>query len=175
MQYKYADNPPRFSIPSFNLLYDIKMKPPIPSLTNTYHRTSYDAVSPTRPELSVANKTVIVTGGGRGIRSEIARAYAAAGASHLVLIGRTQATLSQTAEKTEIEFPSVSVTTHTADVADEAAIGKAAERVGKWDVLVLNAGVLMEPLPVEKSDTVDWWRVFEVRSRFPLSEKLLVH
>ena len=144
------------------------MKPPIPSLTNTYHRTSYDAISPTRPELSVANKTVVVTGGGRGIGSEIARAYAAAGASHVVLIGRTQMTLSQTAENIEREFLSVSVTTHIADVADEAAIGKAAEKVGKWDVLVLNAGLLTEPQPIEKSDTMDWWRVFEVRFRFPL-------
>lgn len=64
------------------------------------------------------------------------------------------------------------MTTHTADVADEAAIGKAAEKVGKWDVLVLNAGLLTEPLPIEKSDIVDWWRVFEVRLRFPLSGAL---
>ena len=143
------------------------MKTPFPSLTNTYHQTSYDAISPTRPELSVANKTVIVTGGGRGIGSEIARAYAAAGASQVILIGRTPTTLSQTASKIEKEFPSVSVTTHTADVADEVAIGKAAERVGKWDVLILNAGLLAQPLPIEKSDIGDWWRVFEVRLSFP--------
>lgn len=143
------------------------MKPPFPSLTEAYHSTSYDAISPTRHELSVAHKTVVVTGGGRGLGPEIARAYAAAGASHLVLLGRTQATLSQTAEKIEKEFPSVSVTTHTADVADEAAVGKAAEKVGKWDVLILNAGVLAEPRSVAESDPTDWWRVFEVRLGFP--------
>lgn len=131
------------------------MKPPIPSLTNIYRRTSYDAISPTRPELSVANKTVVVTGGGRGIGSEMARAYAAAGASWVVLIGRTQMTLSQTAEKIEEEFPLVLVTTRTADVSDEAAIGEAAERVGKWDVLVLNAGLLTEPRAVEKTNIMD--------------------
>lgn len=137
------------------------MKPPFPSLTEAYHSTSYDAISPTRHELSVAHKTIVVTGGGRGLGPEIARAYAAAGASHVVLLGRTQATLSQTAEKIEKEFPSVSVTTHTADVADEAAVGKAAEKVGKWDVLILNAGVLAEPRSVAESDPTDWWRVFE--------------
>lgn len=142
------------------------MSPQFPSLTNTSHRTSYDAISPTRPELSVANKTVIVTGGGRGIGSEIARAYAAAGASHVVLIGRTQTTLSQTAENIEREFPSVSVTTYTADVADETAIGKAAERVGKWNVLILNAGLLAQPLSIKQSEIGDWWRVFEVRFSF---------
>lgn len=143
------------------------MKPPFPSLTEAYHSTSYDAISPTRHELSVAHKTIVVTGGGRGLGPEIARAYAAAGASHVVLLGRTQATLSQTAEKIEKEFPSVSVTTHTADVADEAAVGKAAEKVGKWDVLILNAGVLAEPRSVAESDPTDWWRVFEVRLGFP--------
>lgn len=139
------------------------MKAPFPSLTETYHQTSYDAISPTRHELSVTNKTVVITGGGRGLGPEIARAYAAAGASHIVLIGRTQTTLSKSKEAIEKEFPSVSVTTHTADVADQAAVGKAAERVQKWDVLILNAGLFADPHPVEDSDPTDWWRVFEVR------------
>lgn len=137
------------------------MKAPFPSLTENYHNASYDAISPTRHELSVANKTIIVTGGGRGLGPEIAKAYAAAGASHLVLLGRTQTTLSRTAEEIKKGFASVSVSTHTADVADEAAIAQAAEKVGKWDVLILNAGLLAEPHSIETSDPADWWRVFE--------------
>ena len=143
------------------------MKAPYPSLTETYHQTSYSAISPTRPGLSVAHKTIIITGGGRGIGPEIAKAYAAAGASHVVLIGRTQTTLSRTKDEIEKAFSSVTVTTCIADIADEAAVGKAAEEVGKWDVLILNAGLLAEPLPVEKSDPDDWWRVFEVRLGLP--------
>lgn len=147
---------------------------PFASFTQTYHQTSYDAISPARHELSVAHKTVIVTGGGRGLGSEIARAYAAAGASHIALIGRTQTTLSQTAENIKKEFSSVSVTTYAADVADEAAIGKTAENVGEWDVLVLNAGMVAQPHPIEKSEPMDWWRVFEVRlmSAFMYSDDL---
>ena len=137
--------------------------PSFASFTETYHQTSYDAISPARQELSVAHKTIIVTGGGRGIGPEIARAYAAARASHIVLVGRTQTTLSQTAEILEKEFSSVAVTTYAADVADEAAVGRAAEKVGKWDVLILNAGMFPEPHPIEKSEPMDWWRVFEVR------------
>lgn len=140
------------------------MKAPFPSLTENYHNASYDAISPTRHELSVANKTIIVTGGGRGLGPEIAKAYAAAGASHLVLLGRTQTTLSRTAEEIKKGFASVSVSTHTADVADEAAIAQAAEKVGKWDVLILNAGLLAEPHSIETSDPADWWRVFEVHT-----------
>ena len=139
------------------------MKAPFLSLTETYHNASYDAISPTRPELSVAHKTIIVTGGGRGIGPEIARAYAAAGASRIVLLGRTQSTLSQTAEKIEKEFASVSVSTHTADIADQVAIEHVAEKVQKWDVLILNAGVLASPQPIAKSDPADWWRILEVR------------
>ncbi len=144
------------------------MKAPFPSLTETYHQTSYDAISPTRHDLSVAHKTIIITGGGRGLGPEIAKAYAAAGASHIVLIGRTQTTLSKSKETIEKEFSSVTVTTHIADVADEAAIGKAAEKVGKWDVLILNAGLLAEPDSIEKSEPVDWWRAFEVRLGFQI-------
>lgn len=138
----------------------------LPSLTKAYHSTTYDSISPTRHELSVAHKTIIITGGGRGLGPQIARAYAAAGASHVVLIGRTQTTLSKTRDAIEKEFSSVSVTTYIADVADEAAVGKAAEKVGKWDVLILNAGLLSDPHPIEKSEPVGWWRAFEVRPGF---------
>lgn len=140
------------------------MKPPFPCFTETWHNTSYDAISPTRSELSVANKTVIVTGGSRGIGAESARAFAAADASHVVLIGRTQSSLSETAESIQKEFASVSVSTYAADVADEAAMAKAADKFKNWDVLILNAGTLLEPRPVEKTEVTDWWRVFEVQS-----------
>ena len=151
------------------------MKAPFPAFTDTWHTTSYDAISPTRHELSVANKTVIVTGGGRGIGAESARAFAAAGASHVVLIGRTQKSLSETAESIQKEFASVSVSTYAADVADEAAMGKTAEKIGNWDILILNAGMLLEPQPVEKTNVTDWWRVFEVQSpRFRLSDYLIL-
>lgn len=144
-----------------------KMEAPFPSPTKTWHNTSYDAISPTRHELSVANKTVIVTGGGRGLGSEMARAFAAAGASRVVLIGRTQSTLSETAAKIEKEFASVSVSTYVADVADEDAMGVIAEKVTKWDVLVLNAGMIADPKPIETANVTDWWRIFEVSGLAP--------
>jgi hypothetical protein len=42
------------------------MAPPFPSPTSKYHDTTYASISPTRPELSVKGKTVVVTGGGTG-------------------------------------------------------------------------------------------------------------
>lgn len=141
------------------------MKNLFPSLTETYHSSSYDAISPTRRELSVANKTAIITGGAQGIGLETAKAYAAAGASHIALIGRTQSTLSKAKEAIEKES-STSVTTHTADVADEVAVGKAAAEVGKWDVLILNAGVVPAANSIEQSEPGKWWSAFEVRLGF---------
>lgn len=50
-------------------LQSISTKPimatPFPSLTETWHTASYPAISPSRPELSAANKTVVITGGVR--------------------------------------------------------------------------------------------------------------
>ena len=64
----------------------------IPSLTEAWHNASYPAISPSNPALSVAGKTVFVTGGGVGIGFTTARAYAAAGASRIAISGRTEKT-----------------------------------------------------------------------------------
>lgn len=36
-------------------------------LTKTIRRDPYDAISPTKPELSAAGKVIIITGGGTGL------------------------------------------------------------------------------------------------------------
>ena len=138
------------------------MKAPLPSLTAEWHNTTYDAISPTRPELSAVKKTVVVTGAGTGIGRETIRAYAAAGAAHVALLGRTLATLSETQKILEAEFPSVKISTHVADTADEAAVDKAAAEIGSWDVLILNAGIAIKKASFDKTSVSDWWRVFEV-------------
>lgn len=38
------------------------MQPPLPSVTPTWRNDTYEAISPSRPELSAAGKTVIVAG-----------------------------------------------------------------------------------------------------------------
>jgi len=38
------------------------MQPPFPSPTPTWHNETYSAISPLRPESSVAGKNVIITG-----------------------------------------------------------------------------------------------------------------
>ena len=141
------------------------MKPQFPSLTSEWHNNTYSDISPTRRELSAANKTIVVTGGGSGIGAETARSFAAAGAAHVAILGRTQEKLSQTKASISAEHQHSRVSTHVADVADESAMKAAAREIGKWDVLILNAGV-QYPSNIEGADVSAWWKVLEVRWAF---------
>lgn len=62
------------------------------------------------------------------------------------------------------------VSTHVGDVGDEAAMRKAAEGVRKWDVLVLNAGVLSpDPQLLGTVKVADWWGIFETNVKGALT------
>jgi hypothetical protein len=61
--------------------------------TKTWHSKPYPAISPTRPELSVAGKNIVVTGCGAGIGKAIAMSFAQAGASSITIHGRREGRL----------------------------------------------------------------------------------
>jgi NAD(P)-dependent dehydrogenase (short-subunit alcohol dehydrogenase family) len=73
-------------------------------VTKTVHSDTYPAISPLRPELSQAGKTVLVTGGGTGIGHAIAQAFAQAGATTIILLSRRQEVVSSAASKLSTEF-----------------------------------------------------------------------
>ena len=58
--------------------------------TKTYHKATYPALDPTRPELSAKGKSIVITGGGTGIGAETAKYFAKAGASLIALLGRRE-------------------------------------------------------------------------------------
>ena len=91
--------------------------------------------------ISLKDKVVIITGGGRGIGFGLSTAFAKAGAK-LVITGRTEATLLSAKEKLEAAH-GCEVLCVTADGADEAAIqnviDKTVERFGKIDAVINNA------------------------------------
>ncbi|KAE9398979.1 NAD(P)-binding protein [Gymnopus androsaceus JB14] len=60
----------------------------LPKLTPTYHKDTYPSISPTKPSLTQVGKTVLITGGGAGLGFEIARSFAKAGASRIIIICR---------------------------------------------------------------------------------------
>ncbi|KAL4862751.1 hypothetical protein BDV12DRAFT_207010 [Aspergillus spectabilis] len=132
------------------------MQPPVPSLTPTWRNAPYPSISPSRSDLSVAGKTVIVTGAGSGIGRATALSFARAGASRIILIGRNKANL----EETQKSLPSES-SVHAADIRDEQAIAKIALAVGRWDVLVLAAGYIPTPGSIRDTSVDEWWKALE--------------
>lgn len=121
------------------------MHPPFPSPVAEWHNDTYDAIQPTRAELSQAGRTVIVTGAGSGIGREVAAAFAQAGASTIHIIGRTKSALEETKHIVESQYANTNVTVHAADLVDGATLVAVAKSIGRWDVLVANAGYIAQP------------------------------
>ena len=91
--------------------------------------------------ITLENKVVIITGGGRGIGFGLSTAFAKAGAK-LVITGRTESTLLSAKESLEKEY-GTEVLAVAADGADEQAIqnviDKTVEKFGRIDAVINNA------------------------------------
>lgn len=102
------------------------------------------------------SRTVVVTGGGRGIGRAIALAFAEPGAQ-IVITSRTQSQLEDTAQ--EIAARGATPFPIRMDVSDESSVahgfGELHGRVTKVDVLVNNAGVGGGEV-VQGSDVARW-------------------
>lgn len=121
-----------------------------PNLYELYHFTKsiphdvYPAISPSNPALSVSGQTVLVTGGGQGIGLATAKYYAQAGAKNVIITGRTPETLNTAKAEIEKLTPETTVWAFEADSSSKDAVAKlwvdVAEKIGKVDVLINNAG-----------------------------------
>ena len=113
------------------------------------------------------NKTVIITGGSKGVGAATARMFADAGAN-LMLVARNKKNLDLIAEevrdKTRVEVFAM-------DVADADAcidvFKKAMFEFGRVDILVNNAGC-HERGPVQKVDAVDLGKMIDVNLKAPI-------
>lgn len=125
------------------------------------HFETYPDVSPSLLREQFAGKTVLLTGGGSGIGTTIARSFAEANIARLILSGRTEATLKETSAALRASFPQLHVSYKVASVSSPdqvAAIFAALEQ--SPDVLVNNAGYLSEPTSFVDADLKDWWQGF---------------
>jgi 3-oxoacyl-[acyl-carrier protein] reductase len=111
---------------------------------------------------SFANKVAVVTGGGRGIGQEIARALAAGGAK-VAVVSRSAASCGKAAEEINALFPG-SATAYAVDVADHAAVQELAKTIatelGPVNILVNNAGVTRDGLLMRMKEE-DWDTVLD--------------
>jgi 3-oxoacyl-[acyl-carrier protein] reductase len=102
-------------------------------------------------------KVAVITGSGRGIGKAIAKAYAEAGAA-VCCVARTLSEIEKTAQ--EIKKSDGKSLAVQADVTDIESIKKVfkktADHFGGIDILVINAGVNLEPVSVEESDPEKW-------------------
>jgi 3-oxoacyl-[acyl-carrier protein] reductase len=100
----------------------------------------------------------LVTGGGRGIGSGIARELATAG-MRVAVTGRTAAQVKGVAAEVD-GLALVGDVSQEADVAGWVA--RTETELGPIDLLVANAGVAGPGSATWETPTQDWWRVFEV-------------
>lgn len=150
--------------------------PSFVSFTSNWHSAPSARISPSRPELSAAGRTVVVTGGGTGIGKAIAKAFAQAGASLVAILGRREDKLRQaTKEISDSVFGTKpTVIFKVADLNDREAVGKAMSEIagessGKIDVLVPNAGDLVNPAPIVDTDVHDFMKAFDYNVRLPMN------
>ncbi|KAJ6100433.1 NAD(P)-binding protein [Penicillium canescens] len=151
------------------------MQTPIPAPVSKWHRTTYPAINPSQMQLLMSRKRIAITGGDVGIGREMTRAFAAAGATVVHILGRTDRTLQETKRLVSLEFPSIDITTHACDVTDEKSVERAAQEIGAQDVLIVNAGFLSESRPITDSNLQEWWQSFEtnVKGSFLVTKHFL--
>ncbi len=99
-------------------------------------------------------KTVLITGGSRGIGAAAVEAFARRGDRVFFLYEKEHAKAQAVAEKT-------GATAICCDVADGAAVSAAYEKIGDVDILVCNAGIGGVGLMSQTSED-QWDRLFDV-------------
>lgn len=120
------------------------------------------------PDPSIANlldlsgRVVLITGASRGIGRAIAMVFAKTGAN-LALISRTTSQLEEVAQSiTDSVERSNVVLTLPADVADEAQVNQAVQKIvaawGQVDILINNAGLISFG-PLTQIEPADWERI----------------
>ncbi|KAJ6119517.1 hypothetical protein N7523_003797 [Penicillium sp. IBT 18751x] len=149
------------------------------SLTPTIHTGPYDAISAAQADHSQVGRTVLITGGSKGIGFAIARAFAIAGAARIVLVARGGAALDLAVSRLDSEFQAT-VIPITCDLGDPTNIetlwAELNDRQIVVDVLVLNAArVQAKESPLLSLGWQQTWQMFEtnVRGNMILVEKTM--
>lgn len=140
-------------------------EPVVLHFTKEYHRASYTSISPTRPELSAAGKTIIVTGAAGGISTAICKAFLEAGAENLIALDFNQLGLLKLKSQLKGDV-SQEIHPIVLDITDVEAVQRTFDNIqlvfGKIDVLVNNAGYYSEKQPLFELNFDDWYRNFDI-------------
>jgi NADP-dependent 3-hydroxy acid dehydrogenase YdfG len=117
-------------------------------------------------DLPLAGRVAVVTGAASGIGAATARRLASDGAA-VAIVGRREERLRDLAAELR-DDAEAEIARFTADVSDRKAVERTAEaireRLGRVDLVVANAGVML-PAPFEKADTSEWDRMIDTNLR----------
>lgn len=111
----------------------------------------------------LSGRIALVTGASRGIGAAVAKGLAEAGA-HVILLARTTAALEEVDDEIRELGGTATLIPFDLKKTDELeALGPMiADRFGKLDIFVANAGILGTLTPVSHSSMKDWKDVFAV-------------
>lgn len=165
--------------------------PPATLKLSTLHFRPYPSLTHSLPPHSQKGRIIIITGGARGIGLSIAHAFASTDILALHLLGRDSSTLLSAKPDIGARYPDCEIYTHVTDIADEADVNGAFERIGRlYDgetmvrgyVLVHAAAFLPVPENMDQTSQQggqEWWQTFEtnVKGTFHLLRAVsnLVH
>lgn len=144
--------------------------------TPTIHKRAYPAISPSRPELSQAGKSVLITGGGTNIGKAIAEHFVLAQAENVIIVGRRpeilQAAAADLEQKGQQQKSPSKVLVLTADVSDKSAIESLFQELARdgieIDVLALNAAKFSDGKPLLEAGMDAVWSEIEVNLKGPM-------
>lgn len=149
------------------------------TFTQVVHTAPYPAISPSLGGLSQNGKTVLIAGGSAGIGYAIARAFAQASASVIIICGRRTELVTSAASKLAKETPGFQgrVIGRTCDVADLFSVDALWTGLQKEnifvDVLVLNAARIQAKGPLLETELEEVWAEFltNVRAILDFSQR----
>ncbi|MCE8007180.1 SDR family oxidoreductase [Aestuariivita sp.] len=110
--------------------------------------------------MTVAGKTVLITGASRGIGAEAARVFAAAGANVGLMARRTHSLSELSAEIGETALAIGGDVSRYGDVA--GAVQACVDRFGGLDILINNAGVVEPISHLAQADPEAWGAVIDI-------------
>ncbi|OAG15397.1 NAD(P)-binding protein [Alternaria alternata] len=152
---------------------DIERLIAILQVVPTFHKRPYPAISPLRPELSQLGKTVLVTGAAEGIGLSIARNFARASVSKVIILDVNRNALFAAASQLRAEIEDASGVTivdprvcSVGDISESDTIWSSLSKEGILvDVLVLNAVCYGPEEPLLNSGRDAIWSSSDVNVR----------